>query len=99
MSSTDVKFTMISDQIALPDILVHLTLLKNDIVNILWTPAIGDDPFMVPDDIVNVNRSDVSDSKVLSDFVSVSSDYNIPSIVIKNSNNQTIYSLNGFILD
>jgi alpha-glucosidase (family GH31 glycosyl hydrolase) len=62
-------------------------------------PANGTVPFRVPSDIVDVNRTDLSEDKVLSDFVEVSSDYNLPSITIKNSGGQTVYSLGGFILD
>ena len=50
-----------------------ISLLKNDIINFHWTyqNKSGKVPFEVPNDLVNVNRSDLAKTGNLSDFVTI----------------------------
>jgi len=87
------------------DLTLTMSLLKGNIVNIRWNYANEGSysPFEVPENIVNVNRTDYSVDSTLADFVNITQDTEGPfTIEVKNVPGPTgeiIYTLNGMILD
>jgi len=79
-----------------------MRLLRKNIVNIKWTFQNQTEyvPFLVPNDIVFVNRSDLSTDYNLTDFVNITQDAGGFTIEVRGlPAGPTVYILKGILLD
>jgi hypothetical protein len=86
---------------------MNLTILSSEIINLKWNYQNTTDPpvkvpFEVPDDIISVDRSDLSKTLKLQDFVSItqpSEQSEEPmTLVVKNQFGNDLWTLNGMYL-
>ena len=75
LSSNTVNFTMKSlKPEAVPDVNMTISILAPGIINLYWKYVTGTQPYEVPSQVVDVNRTDLMDIGVLSDLVTMVQD-------------------------
>lgn len=105
---TKASASMILDPVDLPSLrslTMDLSILKSGVINMKWTyqnltdPEIIQAPFEVPTEIIDVDRTSLSETLKLVDFVTITqTDTGAMTLVVKNQYGNNLYSLNGLYL-